>query len=310
MKIIILSPIADAIFDSNDLQQLQSQWDIVILKDIVPLSDIKELYDEDPKIVAIDPDFCWRNVPKEIISAMKNVQAICLQTTSFSWIDIDAAKQSNIPVVNLRWFSTQSVAERAIMMTLNVARKVPMIIKDSWKADFVLHQWIELRWKTAGIIGLGAIGKSIAQLCTWLGMNIVYWSKSSRDDRFSHVSLDELMSQSDIIFPTVAQNEETTWLITDDMLLSMKKSAIFASIIHVDKIYNHNLVIKLVESWAIYGYAYESENEKINDFTGNIRVWPALARCTSESFEKNAKMRMEAITCAALGKYDNQVNTV
>lgn len=306
MKIVILSPITDLLFDETALNTLRGHWEVMLVKDIVPLADVQELYDDEPKILAIDPDFCWWTVPKDVIMHLKNVQAICLQTTSFSWIDTEAAKNQHIPVINLRWFSTEAVAERAMMMALNVARKIPIVIKDGWNQDFSKHQGVELKGKTAGIIGLWTIWKRIAELCKAMGMHVIYWSKNTRDTSYTYADLSEIMAQSDVIFPTMAQNAETEWMITDEMLKSMKKTVIFVSIVH--KVYNHELLLELVKSNMIYGYAFESWKEKIADFQGNVRAWPELWRCTQESFERNAQQRSDAIIWATKGVYTNQIN--
>lgn len=306
MKVIILSPNADLLFTDELKGKIKSAAEAVFIKDTKPLLDVPELFDDEQKIVAIDPDFCAWNVPKEVIGKMKNVQAICLQTTSFSWIDTVEAKKQGIPVINLRGFSTEAVAEWAFMMAMNVARKLPLIIKDSWKQDISKHQGMELKGKIVGIIGLGTIGSRIAEICNSLGMEVVYWSRSSKDERFSFSELDDLMKKADFIFPTLAQNEETTGLITDEMLKSMRRSSIFVSIVH--KIYNHDLILQLVKEDKLYGYAFETEKEKMTDFEGNVWAGPELAWCTSESFRRNAEQWTEAIVKAVKNDYSTQVN--
>lgn len=306
MKVIILSPNADLLFTDELKGKIKSAAEAVFIKDTKPLLDVPELFDDEQKIVAIDPDFCAWNVPKEVIGKMKNVQAICLQTTSFSWIDTVEAKKQGIPVINLRGFSTEAVAEWAFMMAMNVARKLPLIIKDSWKQDISKHQGMELKGKIVGIIGLGTIGSRIAEICNSLGMEVVYWSRSSKDERFSFSELDDLMKKADFIFPTLAQNEETTGLITDEMLKSMRRSSIFVSIVH--KIYNHDLILQLVKEDKLYGYAFETEKEKMTDFEGNVWAGPELAWCTSETFRRNAEQWTEAIVKAVKNDYSTQVN--
>lgn len=154
MKIIILSPNTDILFSEDMKRSIRACGEVIFVREARSLMDVSELFDDTPKIVAIDPVFCAWQVSREVIENMKHVQAICLQTTSFSWIDTAAARECGIAVTNLRGFSTEAVAEWAIMMTINVARRVPLIIKDGWKQDFSKHQGVELRGKTAGIIGL------------------------------------------------------------------------------------------------------------------------------------------------------------
>ncbi len=306
MKVIVLSPSIELLFTAEQKKKIKSVGDAIFIKEIKPLSDVSELYDNERKIVAIDPDFCGWTVPKAIISKMKNVQAICLQTTSFSWVDVAEAKKQSIPVVNLRGFSTEAVAEWAVMMSINVARKLPLIIKDGWKQDFSKHQGIELKGKTAGIIGLGNVGTRIAEICNGVGMEVIYWSRKSRDKRFSLTELPSLMKKADLIFPCLAQNKETEKVITDDLLRSMKKSAIFVSIVH--KIYNHDLLLNLVKENKIYGYAFETGKEKMTDFKGNVWAGPELAWCTDGSMKRNAERWTDAILNASKKKYSTQVN--
>ncbi len=306
LKIIILSPNMDILFTEELKRKIKAAGDVIFIKNITPLLKVAELYDTNPKIIAIDPDFCQWSVPKKIIVKLKNVQAICLQTTSFSWIDTAEAKRQSIPIVNLRGFSTEAVAEWAVLMALNVARKLPLVIKEGWKQDFAKYQGVELKGKTAGIIGLGAIGTRIAEICIGLGMNVVYWSRKSRDRRFSIVKLEDLMKKSDVVFPALAQNEETKDLITDTLLQNMKQSAIFVSIVH--QIYNHDLLLQLVKNGKLFGYAFETEKEKITDFEGNVWVDPELAWCTDGSMKKNGEQWTEAIVRSVRKEYPTQVN--
>ena len=83
---------------------------------------------------------------------MKNIKAISLQTTSFHYIDLPYLSHLSIPVTNLRGFSTNAVAEQALMMTFALARKLPIIIQDNWKIDFEKFRGFELTGKRVGII--------------------------------------------------------------------------------------------------------------------------------------------------------------
>jgi glycerate dehydrogenase len=61
---------------------------------------------------------------------MKGIKAICLQTTAFHYIDTEYLKEKNIPVTNLRGFSTNAVAEQAFAMIFALARKIPMVLRE------------------------------------------------------------------------------------------------------------------------------------------------------------------------------------
>src|SRR3989338_6775886 len=307
MKTFIVSPNTDTFFTNEQITTLQNAGEVIFHKEITDYESIPGLFEgSDERILAIDPDFSDWKLPNEVIEKVPNLKAIVLQTTSFSWVDVDFAKSKGIPVVNLRGFSSIAVAEWATMMMLNLARKLPVVIKDGWKQDYTLHKGIELRGKTAGIIGLGNIGTAVAENCQGLGMKVQYWSKSSRDDRFQYIELDELMKSSDVILPVVAQNSETQGMLTDGMLKSMKKSAIFVSVIH--NVYNHSLHLEMVKNKDLYGYGFEDPKVRITDFEGNVWAGPELAWCTEDSFRKNAIQWVEAILNAIQGEFPTKVN--
>jgi len=307
MKIFIVSPNLDVLLTKDLRAKLDAAGDIFPITEIQPLQNITELYGGgEPRILAIDPDFCNWKVPNEIIDAIPNLKAICLQTTSFSWVDVDHAKSKSIPVTNLRGFSAIAVSEWATMVVLALARKLPIVIKDGWKANYEKHRGIELRGRTAGIIGLGRIGSAFAKDMAGLGMNVQYYSKSSRDDRFKAVTLDELMSSSDVIFFSVANNADTKTLLTDALLQSMKPSTIFMNI--VDPIYNHDLVLDMVKSGKLFGYGFEEEKQPFGSYDGNVWDGPALGWCTDESMSKNAEQWVDSIIKASKGTFETQIN--
>ena len=307
MKIFLLSSNLRTLFIADQFERLKKAGDLVLREKIAPLDKVKGLITgQENKILAIDPDFCGWKIPNQVIDKISNLKAVVLQTTSFSWIDSKYIGKKNIPVVNLRGFSSIAVAEWAVMMAFNLARKLPMIVRDDWKQDFVKHQGIELRGKIAGIIGLGNIGTAIAENCQGLRMKVQYWSKNTKDKRFKKVSLENLIKTSDVIFPAVAQNEETKGLITDVMLKSLKKTAIFVSVIH--HVYNHDLLLEMVEDGKLFGYGFETSRPEFGKYKGNVWVGPELAWCTEESMKKNSAQWLEAIINATKNKFPTRIN--
>jgi len=308
MKIYVLSPNIDSFFKEEHHQKLQeTNAEIILVKKQKEMSDIEGLFDsDDDKILAIDPDFNNWTVKNKDLDKIKNLKAVVLQTTSFSWIDINHLKEKGIPVINLRGFSTEAVAEWALLMAMNVARRIPLVVRDDWKQDYSKHQGIELKGKIAGVIGLGSIGSRAAELFQGIGMEVIYWSKNSTDERFKRVELEELMKTADVISPHTAQNNETNSLITDEMLKSMKKTAIFVSTIH--NIYNHDLVLQMVKEGNLFGYGFETAKPEMDKYDGNVWAGPELAWATDGSISRNTDQWIEAVVKASQGNFENQVN--
>ncbi|MBU1117736.1 hypothetical protein KKD37_02110 [Patescibacteria group bacterium] len=306
MKIYLLSPVVSKMFDIDTVQNLKSIGEVIVDETIKPISEVESITDSTDKIIALDPDFCAWNLPKEELEKINGIKALCIQSTSFSWVDTEYLKSKNIPVVNIRNYSTDSVVEWAVMMAMNVARKLPLIIKNNWLGDFSEHQGMELRGKTVGVVGLGDIGSRIAKVCQGMGMEVIYWSKNSTDSQYQKVELFDLFNNADLIFPCLAQNEETKNYITDEMLRSMKNTAIFVSIVH--KIYNHDLLLQLVKENKIYGYAFETPNKEMLNHEGNVWAGPEQAWNTKESLNRNIKIWQENIIKATQNNFEFRVN--
>lgn len=313
MKVFVFDPLWTSLLTPENKNTLNKAGvEIILTTEKAPISRSKPLHEEGgSKILAINPDYVDWSLAASDFSAIKNLKAIITASTSFGWIATDEAANRGIPVINIRNFSTEAVAEWSIMMMLNLARKIPLLMKADFPlnfgSDFETYQGLNLIGKKAGIIGLGNIGSAIASRCRGLGMEVSYWSKSKKECDYKACDLEELFKECDVIFPTMADNEDTKNIVTDAMLLSMKPEAMLVSIVH--KYYNHDLLLKRVADGMLYGYGFE--NEKAADFKshkGNIWAAPAYAWCTSGSLRKSMDAFVEAIANAAEGKFTNRVN--
>ncbi len=293
-------------FSAEQLARLGRVGELILVDSVQPVGEIPGLFDGDEeRILAIDPDTCDWTVPNEDLDRVPNLKAVVLQTTSFSWIDIDHAKERGIPVLNNPGFSKIAVAEWATMAVLMLARKMPLVVKAGWQLDFEQHRGFELRGKTAGVIGLGRIGTAVAENLQGLGMNVQYWSKDSRDDRFTKTELDDLMTTSDVVVLCLARNSETASLLTDDLLKSMKSTTIF---IRTGFAPNHTLLLDMVKNEILFGYAFDEDHSTFDKCVGNVFASPPLGWLTEESVARSAEQWTDAIVRAANGELINQVN--
>lgn len=270
------------------------------------LSNVPELKNDEEKIIVVDPDFVEWEVTRADLESIKNLKAVLVSSTSFSWVDQSFLNENNIPLINVKDWCTQGVSEYAIMMAQNLARKIPLLMQNNFELDYAKYRGVELKNKTAGIIGMGNIGKAIAEKTKGLGMNVTYWSKNSKTDLGNYVELDELFKSSDFIFPTMADNAETKKIISDELIKSMKATSYFVSIVH--RYYNHDLLIEMTKDEKISGYGFEDNEMKMSQLKGNIWVAPEYAWCTKEAFETNDRKLLENIKMALSGDYKNRIN--
>ena len=274
-------------FTENQIKHLENYANLIFLESYFDLDEAEYLQDNTEKILMTDPKWYKRNLRKEHISKIKNLKAICINTTAFDWIDWQYCKDNGIIVTHTPKYSTDSVAEYAIFLMMCLAKKLPIQIKTNYKMEYT-HEMLnaEIRNKTVGIIGLGTIGTRVAELCDNLGMKVIYWSKSPKENKYERVEINDIFEKADFIIPTFAINEETRKIITDDRIKMMKGNSLINIIINPTEIYNHKLVLERAENNEI-NYAFEIyDNKTLNDYKGNIMATAPYAFYTKESIDR------------------------
>lgn len=127
-----------------------------------------------------------------------------------------------------------------------------------------------------GIIGLGFIGFRIAELGKQMGMNVIYWSKNSRNENYEYQELDSLLKNSDFIFPALARNEETKSILSNNKLDLISQNSFIISIAD-ENLFNFEYIYQKIKNKEISGLAMESEKRKMIDYEGNIYITPPIA---------------------------------
>ena len=183
------------------------------------------------------------------------------------------------------------------------------LIKDGFPLDFdkdfMKYRGIELRGKTAGVVGLGHNGEAIAERMKGLGLNVVYWSKNTRNDNYTYSELEDIFANADVIVPAFAHNEETDAIISDELLGKMKPSAIVVDIIELK---NKDKLIEMVKAGKLFGYGFEAEPKTFAEYEGNIWSAPAYAWVTDGSMNNSMTKLVENMVNAVNGNFPNRVN--
>jgi phosphoglycerate dehydrogenase-like enzyme len=168
------------------------------------------------------------------------------------------------------------------------------------------YRGLQLKGKTAGIIGLGHIGSAIAEACKGIGMHVIYWSRSSTNVAYEKVELEQLLKTADVIFPTAAKNAETLKLISDEHINSMKQSAILVDIAH--GLFNQELVLDMVANGKIFGYGFEGKPAEFSKFEGNVWAAPSYAWTTFESMHNSVVLWVDNMVSATKNEFPNRIN--
>lgn len=278
-------------FTKEQIENLSKYGNLIFIEDFFDLDNAPYINDSEEKILMADPDWYNWNLRKEHISKIKNLKAICINTTAFDWIDWNYCNDNKIIVTHTPKYSTDSVAEYAIFLLMCLAKKLPLQIKSNYKLQYN-HNMLntEIRNKTVGIIGMGTIGSRIAELCNSLGMNIYYWSKSPKKNTYKRVEIDDIFKEADFIIPTFATNEETKKIITDERIKMMNGNSLINIIINPVEIYNHELMLKKAENNEI-SYAFEDYNNiTLENYKGNVMTTAPYSFYTKESIDRLVKL--------------------
>ncbi|KAA6324512.1 glycerate dehydrogenase [termite gut metagenome] len=173
----------------------------------------------------------------ELINALPELNYIGVLATGYNVVDMDAARKHHIVVTNIPAYSTESVAQLVFAHILNIAQQVQHhseeVRKGRWTncVDFSFRDTplIELAEKKIGIVGLGNIGRRVAQIAGAFGMKVyAHTSKpaSQLPLEITKSELDELFSVCDIVSLHCPLTEQTRELVNASRLSLMKPTAI------------------------------------------------------------------------------------
>ena len=173
-------------------------------------------------------------LPAEVLEQCTHLQYLSVAFTGLDHIDLDYCKSHNIAVQNAAGYSTTAVSELAVGLMIDLLRQIThfdgTIRRGEGRGAFLGR---ELRGKTVGVVGTGAIGTATIRLLTAFGCKVLAYNRSEHPDVVSlgahYTDLDTLMRESDIVTLHVPMTAETHHLISRERIAMMKPSAILVN---------------------------------------------------------------------------------
>jgi phosphoglycerate dehydrogenase-like enzyme len=164
---------------------------------------------------------------EQVMQSAPRLRLISVWGTGTDHVDLAAARRRNITVANTPGVSAFSVAEHALALLLATARHIPQADAATRRGEWPRGQGVELRGKTCGVIGLGAIGRQFAALARGIGMRVIAWTMHPQAlPGVELVALDELFRDSDVISVHLRLSPDTEGLIGARQFALMRKNAI------------------------------------------------------------------------------------
>jgi len=169
--------------------------------------------------------------------ANTSVKLVCVTATGYDNIDIQYCKNNDIAVCNVQGYSTDSVAQVTVAAVLSLYTKLKEYDKFVCEGKYseldvslgTKPTFYEISGKVWGIVGMGNIGKKVAQIAQVLGAKVITHSRTPKDG-YENVSIDELCQRADIITLHCPLNDESYHLINEQRLSIMKKTAVLVNV--------------------------------------------------------------------------------
>jgi len=166
-----------------------------------------------------------------VLAACPKLKMLSVAFTGLDHIDLEYCKQHGIKVQNAAGYSTTAVSELAIGLMIDVLRHITAfdgtIRQGNGRGSFLGR---ELRGKTVGVVGTGAIGTATIKLLLAFGCKVLAYNRTKHQDvvdmGVNYCSIEDLLKSSDIVTLHVPMTKETHHLISADRLALMKPSSI------------------------------------------------------------------------------------
>ncbi|RYL95705.1 phosphoglycerate dehydrogenase [Sporolactobacillus sp. THM7-4] len=308
--------VTDAISETG-LQALLSRPDFQVDKDtnLTPAQLIDRIQNYDALIVRSQTQ-----VTKDVIQAADRLRVIARAGVGVDNIDIDAATEKGIIVINAPEGNTIAATEHTMAMMLSLARKIPLaydsLIHGKWERK--LFKGVELYQKTLGVIGMGRIGTEVAKRARSFQMNILGYDPFLTEDRakklgITKASLDEIAEQADFITVHTPLTPETRGLVDAEYLAKTKKGVRLINCAR-GGIIDEQALVDAVNSGHVAGAAidvFEHEPPENKGLTNNpnIIVTPHLGASTAEAQEKVAQsVSAEIVDIFTTGAVQHAIN--
>lgn len=179
-------------------------------------------------------------VNEQTIGEADHLKLVCVTATGTNNLDKEYLNKRGIAWRNVAGYSTESVAQHTFAMLFYLLEKLPYydnyVKSEKYVNDVSFTHFAkafhELSGMTYGIIGLGNIGRRVADIAKVFGCRVIYYSTSGRNSQpgYERVSFDELLEQSDIVSIHAPLDENTLGLMNKEAFAKMKKSAILLNV--------------------------------------------------------------------------------
>jgi lactate dehydrogenase-like 2-hydroxyacid dehydrogenase len=249
-------------------------------------------------------------VDEALLEKAPRLRVVSNMAVGFDNIDLAACTRRSIPVGNTPGVLTEGTADLAMAILLSAARRLPEASQDAREGRWITWSptgWLgsDLYGATLGIVGMGKIGKAVAERARGFGMKIVYTDPvappgSEAAQGASSLPLEELLGQSDFVSLHVPLTPETRGLINETRLRRMKPNAILVNTSRGPVVNMEDLTLALKEGWIAAAALDVTDPEPLPPSHPLYRLSNCLIVPHIGSATQNTRRRMAELACENL----------
>lgn len=316
MKALVLAPFAEEALEALKglLPVTYESWtETRLLHDAGELAE--RVAREDVGVLVIEADFAF----EELFKSAPSLRFVGVCRQELNQVDVEAATRYGIVVVNTPARNAQAVAEHTVGLMLALARHIlqahSYVKSQLWKdpvEPYIHMRGTELRGRTLGIIGLGAIGRLVARLGRGLGMRVLahdpYVGEAGRRLHGALlVSLEELLRESHFVTLHVPQSGETDGLLDSERLGLMRPDAFLVNTSSYAAV-NERALADALRHGRLAGAAFDVHQSHPIPPTSpllkldNVVLTPHIGGATEETVSRYSWMVVEAVRSFLKGR--------
>ena len=295
---------------SSVIEKLQAEADVEVYsaEGAMPAAELRARVADKNALMCLLTD----TIDRSVVDAAPNLKIVANVAVGFNNIDVGYAKSRGVVVTNTPDVLTESVADFTWALILAVTRRLSegerLLRRGEWKGwalDFMLGS--ELKGKQLGLVGVGRIGRAVAQKAPAFGMRVVYTEQRQIDlPNAEPLSLDRLLNTSDVVSLHVPLLPETHHLIDKRALTRMKRSAYLVNTARGP------VVDEAALAWALQQHllagaaldVYENEPSVHPDLLklDNVLLVPHMASGTTETRTAMADLAASNVLAVLAGR--------
>jgi len=263
---------------------------------------------------------CWAEVNQSVIEASSNVKIVARLGIGLDNIDVSYCTSQDIVVTNVPDYCLAEVAEHTLALIFACARKVAMYHHDTMNGKYDLNQGPTMRrmeGQTLGIIGLGNIGKRLAEKALCLGLKVLATSRSGKTIQgVKTVDIAQVLSESDYVCLLVPATPDTRKMFSTEQFRQMKPTAYLINTAR-GALVDHDALAQALAENRIAGAALDVQDPEPCDLTiapyndPRVIVTPHAAFVSEESLiDMRTRVAQQVIDCLAGNEPENIRNGV